>query len=206
MTEATTRAPALRLATSADVPTLSNVLARSFETCPAWGWFLPPETPNRIGRMQRFFASLLRGVYLREGRECLVTEDVSGAVLVDPPNGWRMSARENLRLLAGMIPAFGRHVIRPIRGFNLLDKGHPSDPHFYLSVVGVDPQAKGRRIPESLLERVLDRCDAEGMPAYLETGRPKSRDFFVHYGFEVTEELELPDHGPPVWRLWRKAD
>ena len=204
MTEATQQPVALRAATSDDVATLSNVLARSFESCPAWGWYLPADAGNRVSRMQRFFAGLLDGVYLREGRECIVTDDLSGAALVDPPDGWKMGAGDNVRLLKAMVPAFGRHVTRPIRAFSLLDGGHPEEPHYYLSALGVDPEAKGRGIAEALLERVLDRADAHRMPVYLETGRPKSRDFFVRHGFTVTEELELPGGGPPVWRMWRE--
>jgi ribosomal protein S18 acetylase RimI-like enzyme len=203
MTEATEQKITLRSGTADDLPRLSDVLARSFETCPAWGWYLPPESKNRVDRIQAFFAGLLREIYLKDGRECLVADDLSGAALVDPPDGWKMSAGENLRLLLAMLPAFRSHLTRPIRGFSLLDGGHPEEPHYYLSVLGVDPKAE-RGVADTLLTRVLDRCDSEGMSAYLETGRPKSRNFFQRFGFEVTEELRLPGDGPTVWRMWRE--
>jgi ribosomal protein S18 acetylase RimI-like enzyme len=205
MTVAAEQRIGLRPGTAEDLPRLSKVLARSFETCPAWGWYLPTESKDRVERMRVFFDGLLRGVYLRNGHECVVADDLSGVALVDPPERWKMSAGENLRLMRAMIPAFRRHVTRPIRGFGLLDGGHPEEPHYYLSVLGVDPDA-GRGVADALLTEVLDRCDAEAVPAYLETGRPKSRDFFRRHDFQVTEELQLPGNGPTVWRMWREPN
>lgn len=91
-----------------------------------------------------------------------------------------------------------------MRGFNAMDSDHPPEPHYYLSVLGVSPAVRGAGVAEALIEPGLERCDRERTPAYLETGRPGSRDFFAQYGFEVTEEFSLPGGGPPVWRMWRE--
>jgi hypothetical protein len=50
---------------------------------------------------------------------------------------------------------------------------------------------------------VLERCDSERMPAYLNAGSPRSRELYKRHGFHVTEEFRLPDDGPPLWRMWR---
>jgi hypothetical protein len=42
------------------------------------------------------------------------------------------------------------------------------------------------------------------MPAYLNAGSVRSRDLYARHGFGVTEEFELPDEGPPLWRMWRE--
>jgi ribosomal protein S18 acetylase RimI-like enzyme len=76
----------------------------------------------------------------------------------------------------------------------------------YLSVLGVAPEARRAGIAEALIRPGLERCDRERTAAYLETGRPRSRDFFSQHGFEVTEELRLPGDGPPVWRMWREPN
>jgi hypothetical protein len=51
---------------------------------------------------------------------------------------------------------------------------------------------------------ILERCDRERMPAYLNAGSPRSRDLYLRHGFEVTEEFRLPEGGPPLWRMWRE--
>jgi ribosomal protein S18 acetylase RimI-like enzyme len=196
----------LRSATRDDASPLAAVLARSFETCPAWLWYLPPNSRDRVERMERFFEYLLKELYLRPGHDCVTTADRTGAALWDPPNQWRLGARENLRMLALMTRVFRAKAPRAVRGFNALDAGHPSEPHWCLSVLGVAPEARRAGIAEALLAPGLARCDRERTPAYLETGRPRSRDFFTRHGFKVTEELRLPGDGPRVWRMWREPN
>jgi hypothetical protein len=125
----------VRPATIGDASALAAALARSFDTCPAWQWYLPPDSRNRPERMERSFAHLLAELYLRPGHESVTTADRTGAALWDRPNQWKLGTR-----------------------------------------------------------------------AYLETGRPRSRDFFARHGFTVTEELRLPGGGPPVWRMWREPN
>jgi ribosomal protein S18 acetylase RimI-like enzyme len=207
MTTATAQpAAGVRPATDTDAPRLATVLARSFATCPAWQWYLPPERNDRLARMERFFAFLLSGIYLRPGRECVTTDDLTGAALWDPPERWKLGTRDNLRMLAVMIRTFRGTAPRAIRGFGALDAGHPSRPHWYLSVLGIDPDTRRSGAAEALIGPGLERCDRERVAAYLETGRPRSRDFFAQHGFEVSDELELPGGGPPVWRMWREPN
>jgi ribosomal protein S18 acetylase RimI-like enzyme len=203
--EAAQQTRAVRQGSRDDVPPLAAMLARSFDTCPAWQWYLPPETNGRLERMERFFGYLLERLYLgRDGRECLTTDDRAAVALWDSPGKWKLSAGENLGLLTTMLPVFRGGLPRAVRGFSALDSNHPPEPHYYLSVLGVDPELRERGLAESVMQPVLTRCDGERMPAYLETGRPRSRDFFHRHGFEVTEEFNLPGGGPPVWRMWRE--
>jgi GNAT superfamily N-acetyltransferase len=154
--------------------------------------------------MEGFFRALLDHVYLRDSdRECLTTDELAGAALWDPPGGWKMGARQSIGMLVAMTAAFRGRLPRAVRGFGALDSGHPTEPHYYLSALGIDPRAKRRGMAEALIEPALLRCDREGVAAYLETGRPGSRDFFATHGFTVTEELSLPGGGPQVWRMWR---
>jgi hypothetical protein len=53
------------------------------------------------------------------------------------------------------------------------------------------------------MEPVLARCDAEGLPAYLESSKHANIAFYGRHGFEVTDEVTLPD-GPTVWCMWRE--
>lgn len=50
---------------------------------------------------------------------------------------------------------------------------------------------------------VLERCDREGLPAYLEASSARNRALYLRHGFEVVEEVHLPADGPPVWLMWR---
>jgi GNAT superfamily N-acetyltransferase len=76
--------------------------------------------------------------------------------------------------------------------------------HEYLWMIGVAPERQGEGLGTVLIESVLDRCDREGLPAYLEASSARSRRLYERLGFEFTGTvLDLPD-GPPMWPMWRE--
>jgi GNAT superfamily N-acetyltransferase len=121
-----------------------------------------------------------------------------------PPGRWRLGFFQQLKLLPGMIRVFGRDLGRAQRGLTVMDSGHPRSPHWYLDSLGVEPERQGTGIGSALMRPVLERCDRERMPAYLNAGSPRSRELYRRHGFEVTEEFRLPEDGPSLWRMWRE--
>jgi ribosomal protein S18 acetylase RimI-like enzyme len=61
---------------------------------------------------------------------------------------------------------------------------HPHEPHWYLPLIGVDPALQGRGIGAALMRHALARCDADGMPAYLESSNPRNITLYRRHGFE----------------------
>ena len=49
---------------------------------------------------------------------------------------------------------------------------------------------------------VLETCDRERVPAYLEATSERNKLLYLRHGFEVTDEIPLPD-GPTMWPMWR---
>jgi GNAT superfamily N-acetyltransferase len=84
-----------------------------------------------------------------------------------------------------------------------LNASRPREPHWYLPTIGVDPERQSRGIGEALMRPVLERCDAEGTPAYLESTRPRNLIFYGRLGFEIVDELEVGG-GPVVWAMLRQ--
>lgn len=52
------------------------------------------------------------------------------------------------------------------------------------------------------LQRTLERCDQESLPAYLETQKPDNLPWYGQFHFDVVEKLEVPP-SPPVWSMRR---
>ncbi|QIJ64686.1 GNAT family N-acetyltransferase [Streptomyces sp. JB150] len=83
---------------------------------------------------------------------------------------------------------------------------HPAGrAHAYLWMIGVAPDRQGEGLGTALLTPVLDRCDREGLPVYLEASNAGSRRLYERLGFTVPADrvLELPD-GPTMWPMWRE--
>jgi GNAT superfamily N-acetyltransferase len=79
---------------------------------------------------------------------------------------------------------------------------HPHEPHWYLNVVSTLPERQGRGLGAAALRPVLDRCDAEGTRAYLESTNPRNRTLYLREGFVEAGELQIPD-GPAMLQMWR---
>ena len=77
--------------------------------------------------------------------------------------------------------------------------------HYYLGTIGVEPAVMyGERASRPhLWLPVLERCDAGGIPAYLECSSEGNVIFYSGLGFVVTEQLRAPGGGPPIWLMWR---
>ena len=49
---------------------------------------------------------------------------------------------------------------------------------------------------------MLERCDREGVGAYLESSKERNVAFYGRHGFRVTGETRFP-RGPRLWLMWR---
>ena len=73
------------------------------------------------------------------------------------------------------------------------------------AILGVEPDAQGQGLGSQVLRPMLDRCDSEGVPAYLESSKATNVPFYERHGFRNIEEsarsLELVRvRLPPEWR------
>ena len=75
--------------------------------------------------------------------------------------------------------------------FEAMGEAHPEEPHWYLPMIGVEPRAQGAGLGTALMAPVLARCDAEGVPAYLEATTRRSAALYARLGFEVSAPLEV---------------
>ena len=184
-----------------DVPRMAAALADAFADDPAMSWVVPDDGVRR-DMTERAFTLFFERLWLEQD-ECYTTTNGVGAAVWELPDRWKVGAGAQLGLMPRLVSIYRRHTPRLLRSFFKLESGHPADPHYYLPFVGVVPEWQGRGLGASLLKPVLDRCDAEGMPAYLEASSPRNRVLYERHGFAVTEEFHLGKGSPPLWRMWR---
>ena len=51
--------------------------------------------------------------------------------------------------------------------FEQMGRYHPSEPHWYLPLIGVDPTQQGKGAGTALMQHALVECDRDHTPAYL---------------------------------------
>jgi len=79
---------------------------------------------------------------------------------------------------------------------------HPTEPHWYLPLIGVDSTKQGLGYGSVLLRHATERCDRDGLPAFLEASSPRNRALYERHGFETVGEIQAGS-SPPMWPMRR---
>jgi GNAT superfamily N-acetyltransferase len=191
----------LRKGTTQDIQRLRTVLAEAFFEDPVFGWLMP-EDSKRLTRLRRYFGIELRHFALPRGR-VWTTSDLAGAALTLPPGAWRAPLLTTL--MEGS--AFGIHLSRAARIGAAIELRHtrkPREPHYYVRDIGVHPDMQGKGLGGALLRPTLERCDREGLPAYLEASSERNAALYERHGFRLIEELRVGG-SPPLRLMFRPA-
>jgi GNAT superfamily N-acetyltransferase len=180
---------------------LAAILAHAFCDDPVMRWVIPDDA-RRGELLERMFGLYLRRLWFRQD-ECYTTARLVGASVWERPGQWKAGLVDQLRLLPSLARINGRRLPRILRTLAALESNHPVEPHYYLPLVGVEPEWQGRGLGAALMRPILERCDDENLPAYLEATSPRNRGLYERHGFAVTEQFSLGPGSPPLWRMWR---
>jgi GNAT superfamily N-acetyltransferase len=192
----------VRKASRDDVHPLGAVLAHAFADDPVMRWLLPARAA-RARRLPRMFTMELLYLYLPHD-EVYTTRDLAGGAMWAPPGGWRTPPVNVLRAIPRLVWTLRGRLPAAVQCVAAIERIHPQEAHWYLAVVGTEPSRQREGIGGALLAPVLDRCDRDFLPAYLESSREDNVAFYQKLGFEVTDTLDLPGGGPRVWPMWRE--
>ena len=192
----------VRKCTAADLPRVVESVARSFYEDPIFKWIAPSDA-RRPRQLERGFALFARRVWFPHD-ETYTTDRLIGGAFWMPPGTWHLSLFKQLSMLPAMTLILRGELPRLLRLLNAIEAKHPHERHYYLPVIGVRPEWHGRGFGSALLRPILERCDSERLPAYLEASSPRNRALYERHGFAVVEEIRVSD-SPPLWRMWREA-
>jgi ribosomal protein S18 acetylase RimI-like enzyme len=180
-----------------DLAQVSATLADAFATDPILQWLAPSTRSDR--RLRRLLETELAYYVFPAGR-VLTTGDFRGANLELPPGRWEMTVP--LTAALGFVRAFGLRLPRARRLQRDFERNHLEEPHYYIRYVGVATRFQGQGLGTALLRSTLERCDGEGVAAYLEASTERSAALYERLGFIHLGELRVPD-GPRFWPMRR---
>jgi ribosomal protein S18 acetylase RimI-like enzyme len=102
----------------------------------------------------------------------------------------------------------GKKIMDRVMSFSTavdtLHKKHAPYPHYYLFFIGVDPAYQKKRVASRLITPMLGWLDMQKIPCYLNTQNENNIGLYEHYGFQVIEQLVLPDSGIVHTAMLRK--
>jgi ribosomal protein S18 acetylase RimI-like enzyme len=183
------------------VPALSRSLCRAFFHDPVTEYLFPNEA-RRARRLEKYFSFEMRALFLRRG-ESWTSAGLEAAAFWVPP---RQSPPTLAELLA-QLPVmwmFGRHLTRGHQLVQLLEAQRPRAPHHYLATIGTDPAEQGKGYGSALLRVVLERCDADGVPSYVESSNESNLSFYRRHGYELVGDVVVPGTPVKLWLMWRE--
>ncbi|MER5223353.1 GNAT family N-acetyltransferase [Streptomyces flaveus] len=190
---------AIRRAGEGDREAVTRLLDDAFQNDPVSSWVFPDAEDRR--RTHPLLMGAFLGIVLEAGYVD-VTEDGSACAL------W-LSVPAEAHEEDEDGPAQIREAVDPDNErieqiAQLTAQVHPSGTaHEYLWMIAVSPERQGEGLGTALIQHVLDRCDREHLPAYLEASSARSRTLYERLGFTfMGRTLDLPD-GPPMWPMWR---
>jgi GNAT superfamily N-acetyltransferase len=188
------------VASAQDISTIAGTLTRAFFADPVFAWTFPD--PERRWRNLPGLFELYAQAYARHG-ETYMTSAATGAALWLPP-GRELFAEGEEEAFGGQIEeGAGVDAGRLFELMGLLDEHHPAGSLWTLQMLAVEPQWQGQGIGSALMAPVLERCDAEQVPVYLEATSEPGAALYARHGFETVEEIRLRD-GPPLFAMWRE--
>jgi ribosomal protein S18 acetylase RimI-like enzyme len=177
-----------------------ETLSSAFFDVPIFRWFIPDET-RRAAILPAFFTAMCEA-YLPWGEIHRSADGLAAAVWAPP--GQHMPEAQSAVVGERLAALFGDDIARLGEIRALLAPGHPTRPHWFLHFLAVRPEAQGRGYGSALLRPMLERADAEGIPAYLDATSEENKRLYLRHNFVVQRTVTLRD-SPPLWCMLREA-
>jgi GNAT superfamily N-acetyltransferase len=186
-----------------DIDALGANLGAAFGDDPVFSYIVPDvDEQERARRLTPLFKATIR--IHRHFGEAWTNEDATVGALWLPP-GRKVPQWRQLGAGAASVRASWRTIPKGLRVLAIMEKAHPKEPHWYLAVLGAAPQHQRKGLGGAAMAPILDRCDREGIPAYLESSKESNIAYYERVGFKVTGELSLgPGGAPNLWPMWRE--
>jgi ribosomal protein S18 acetylase RimI-like enzyme len=190
-------APTVKTAAASDEGSVIDALKLAFVTDPATRWVWPD--PRKYLANFSSFAMAFGGRAFAN-QSAYYVGDYAGAALWLPPN--IHPDVDSLFALLQSTGSSGAQKDGPAV-FEKMGSYHPSEPHWYLPLLGVDPLRHGEGLGSALMQHALVRCDRDNKLAYLESSNQKNIPFYERHGFKLLGTIQVGT-SPPIFPMLRK--
>jgi len=187
-------------AVRADLDPLAGVLADAFADDPMMSWIYP-DPGTRPAHLPAFMRATL-DIGFPHGH--VYTSGANRSAAIWAPPDVEMFDDQAATTLFGLLgEQLGARAKEVGTGLVSIGEHHPHHaPHFYLFVLGTARAFQGTGIGSRILHEILDRCDRQGLGAYLESSNIRNVPFYERHGFRVLTEVKFSEEFVvrPMWR------
>lgn len=193
---------------SGEVIQVAQSLAEAFEDDPHFSYMLRNED-KRLQRLGHGILSFIEHDWLPNG-VVNTNDQLSGAAAWLDPGKWQASITAQariLRSLTGVVTLAEIAKLSYVLGF--VEGKHKEiedklGPHMYLAMLGVTPEWQSRGWGDALMRPTLEKCDNEGIPAYLEASTPRNVPLYERNGFRVIAKGQYRGATEQLHFMWRQ--
>jgi GNAT superfamily N-acetyltransferase len=185
----------------------ADVMARGLHDDPGWRHVVPDDDARLVaGRV--LIGHAIRTAF-RDGTVLVARTGtgIAGGVVWAAPGEYPPGRLRQLAATPRMLALAARIGPGSLRELGRLgaaiDSALPAQPVWYVQALSVAPEAQGTGLGSGLLQHVLDKSDATGVPCYLDTGKSANVDYYRRFGFALLDDRELWAGGPVLWRMQR---
>jgi ribosomal protein S18 acetylase RimI-like enzyme len=187
----------------------AELLARAFQDAPDMKFFIGDETKMLDKSTIRFYKAVIIGGLLYG--KVYTTPSMDGIAVWASPETTNFSFGVLFRtgLLSALFSLGFRPMLRFINSSSYVQKlQHQviTEPRWVLIYLGIEPSQQGKGIGGILIQPILARADADGVPCYVESADERNLTFYKRHGFEIVNHGQVPNGGPQVWVMVREPD
>lgn len=185
----------------------SKVLSQAFHNDPLMLYIFPDST-ERENKLPSMMELLLR-IGIKYGIVHTTSPKLEGIAVWFPSNKAKVTTW--MGLLNGGISYFFKHGSKAVkkqnRFYNYIYSVHkhliPSH-HWYLSIIGINPQCQGKGLSRVLFDSMLNKIDDQNIPCFLDTNNEKNLPIYARFGFKILKEYEIPGTSIVNWAMIRE--
>ena len=160
-------------------------------------------TPTRFQAFMTGFVELMmdyKHVYCSDRPE-------QGLAMFLPPAVFDIPTLKALLFSVRKAPSAGlSHLLRMLPISDELNLKRPLEPHWYVMLIGVAPDAQRQGLGRCLMRHALRQADVAAQPMYLETAARSNVAFYADLGFQLQGQFRCHEgRGPEIWRMLRQA-
>jgi GNAT superfamily N-acetyltransferase len=177
-------------ATPERVPVLAELLGGAFSDDPMLVWPFGADETEVITNFFRAFDEQIATLgWLWEAGSGL------GVAAWIPPGSDEAMLDIDRAIRPTLVGAEGRHG----EMWEWIADHFPDEPFWYLDHIAVAADRRGSGFGAALIQHGLTFADRDGVPAFLETGRPGNVGYYERRGFRTVTDADVPGGGPHIW-------